>query len=241
MSYKHLLLFTPLLLLSMLNAKVIAKVPEASGICFVKSTKQLIVVNDEGYIYRLTTKGKIIEKKYLGDYDLEGIAFNEKTGNLLLVEEKKNAILVVDAKSFKVKKMVKIKRSFNNKKVLKKSKNSGLEAITVANGEIYLANQSHKFLFKIDSLQKKKAKIVKLLKHDFIDIAGVTFHNGFFYMTSDKKNLLIKYDYKNKKSVKTIKLKKFAQEGVCFDNKENLYIADDNGRVLKYKAKELGL
>ena len=241
MSYKHLLLFTPLLLLSMLNAKVIAKVPEASGICFVKSTKQLIVVNDEGYIYRLTTKGKIIEKKYLGDYDLEGIAFNEKTGNLLLVEEKKNAILVVDAKSFKVKKMVKIKRSFNNKKVLKKSKNSGLEAITVANGEIYLANQSHKFLFKIDSLQKKKAKIVKLLKHDFIDIAGVTFHNGFFYMTSDKKNLLIKYDYKNKKSVKTIKLKKFAQEGVCFDNKENLYIADDNGRVLKYKVKELGL
>ncbi len=60
-------------------------------------------------------------------------------------------------------------------------------------------------------------------------------------MISDKKNLLIKYDIKNKKTIKKIKLKKSAQEGICFDEKDNIYIADDNGRVLKYKAKKLGL
>ena len=65
--------------------------------------------------------------------------------------------------------------------------------------------------------------------------------DGYLYMLSDKKNLLIKYDLKNNKTIKKIKLPKFAQEGICFDDKKNIYIADDDGRILKYKAKKIDL
>ena len=60
-------------------------------------------------------------------------------------------------------------------------------------------------------------------------------------MLSDRKDLLIKYDLKNNKTVKKIKLPKSSQEGICFDDKNNIFIADDDGQILKYKAKELGL
>ncbi len=40
---------------------------------------------------------------------------------------------------------------------------------------------------------------------------------------------------------KKIKLDKFAQEGVTFDNKGNIYFADDNGAVFKYRQKELNI
>ncbi len=47
------------------NIKIIAKIPEASGISYSKSSNTLFVVNDEGTIYELSTKGKILRKKSL--------------------------------------------------------------------------------------------------------------------------------------------------------------------------------
>jgi len=223
-----------MLVTNLLNAKSIANIPEASGICFLKESKELIVVNDEGWIYRLKTNGKIVEKKHLGDYDFEGVTTYK--GKLLLAVEDKNAIFVVDKKSFKIIKKVKIKKH----KDIKKSKKQGIEAITVLDGEIYLSHQASA-IFKISGIDKKKAKITKVYKHNFKDIAGFSVKDGFLYMTSDKKNLLIKYDIKNAKILQKIKLPKSAQEGICFDDKDNVYIADDNGQILKYKTKKLGL
>ena len=60
-------------------------------------------------------------------------------------------------------------------------------------------------------------------------------------MISDKKDLLIKYDLKKRKSVQKIKLDEGAWEGIAFDNKGYVYLADDDGRVMKYKKKALGL
>jgi len=231
-NFKALFLF--LSLLNVLNAKSIAKIPEASGIYFLKESHELIVVNDEGWIYRLKTNGKIIQKKYLGDYDFEGVTHYEE--NLLIAVEDKNSIFIVDKKSFEIIKKVKIKKHKN----IKKSKKHGIEAITVLNGEIYLSHQKSG-LFKIDGLKNKKAKIIKIYKHGYKDIAGLFAKGNILYMISDKKNLLIKYDIKNAKTLKKIKLTKSAQEGICFDNKGNIYIADDNGRILKYKTKDLGV
>lgn len=83
-----------------MNAKIISHIPEASGICFLKDSRKLIVVNDEGYIYKLTTKGKILKKKHVGDYDFEGVTSYK--GNLLVAVEDKNAIFIVDPHSFKI-------------------------------------------------------------------------------------------------------------------------------------------
>ncbi|MEA2050024.1 MAG: SdiA-regulated domain-containing protein [Campylobacterota bacterium] len=240
-----------MLVLNIINAKTIAKIPEASGICFVDETKTLVVVNDEGWIYEISKKGKILRKVYLGKYDLEGIAYDKSNQKLLIAVEAKESILIVNKDSFAIEKEIEIKRSFDGVKVLKKSKGSGLEAIAIdENGDIYVSNQSKitykknlkenaSVILKIKNLKKKKTKIKKVYNHGYVDIAGMTFHNGYLYMTSDTKNLLIKYDLKTNKTIAKIKLKKSAQEGICFDNKNNIYIANDNGTVIKMKAKKL--
>jgi uncharacterized protein YjiK len=236
-----------------LNAKELVKIPEASGICYIDKTDMLVVVNDEGWIYKLTPKGKIKRKFYLGDYDLEGITYDKINDKLLVAVEGAESILVLNRASLELEKEVKIKRKFQDVKLLKKSKKAGIEAIAIdENGDIYLSNQSKKtyknelkenvsVVFKIDSLEKKKANIVEVYNHGYIDIAGLTFHEGYLYMTSDKQNLLIKYDIKTNKTIKKVKLPKSAQEGICFDNAGYVYIADDEGAILRYKAKKLGI
>jgi len=235
-----------------LQSKTIAKIPEASGIAYVQKSNSLFVANDEGSIYELSKKGKILRKKHLGDYDLEGVTYDKRNDTLLLAVEGKESILVVNRKSLNLEKEIKIKRKFDGIKLLKKSEKTGLEAIAIdTNGNIYLSNQSKitykkkltknaSVVFKINSTDKKKAKITKVFNHGYIDIAGLTFHDGYLYMVSDTKNLLIKYDIQDNKTIKKIKLKKFAQEGISFDEKY-VYIADDNGRILRYKKDKLGI
>lgn len=160
-------------------------------------------------------------------------------------EEKKKTILIVDKDSFKIKRKVQISQIFKNKKILDGSNNSGLEAITIINGKVFLSNQSKKvsksFLFEIDSIFKDTAEIVNTIHTGYIDIAGLTFHKDFLYMVSDKDNLLIKYDIKKEKTVKVIKLQKFAQEGITFDDSGYVYIADDKGSIKKFNSAKLGI
>ncbi|MDQ7061734.1 MAG: SdiA-regulated domain-containing protein [Sulfurimonas sp.] len=195
--------------LNIMNAKIIAHIPEASGICYLKDSKTLVVVNDEGTIYELTRKGKILRKHFLGDYDLEGVTTYK--GNLLLAVEDLHAVFVVDARSFKILKKVKIKKHKN----IEKSKKHGIEGISVFEGDIYLSHQASG-LFKINGIHKKKAKVTKVYKDKYSDLSGLSFHDGYLYMLSDKKNLLIKYDVKNKRTIKNYKTQKSSPRGNLF-------------------------
>ena len=60
-------------------------------------------------------------------------------------------------------------------------------------------------------------------------------------MVSDKEDLLIKYDLENRKKIQKVKLGKGAWEGIAFDDKGFVYLADDDGQVVRYKQKSLGL
>jgi hypothetical protein len=60
-------------------------------------------------------------------------------------------------------------------------------------------------------------------------------------MVSDRKDLLLKYDLQKSKKVHKVKLGKGAWEGITYDNNGFIYLADDEGRVLKYKTRSLGL
>jgi len=220
-------------------------IPEASGICYSKNTNTLFVANDEGKVFEISTDGKILRKKRLGRYDLEGVACDDKKGKLYFAVEKSDNILVVNQKNLKVQKEIDIKREYKKIAVLRKDKKNGIEGIAIAPDGIYISNQSTKrypkpdssVLVKIDSLKKKKVAIKDIVDHGYIDIAGLCFHDGYMYMVSDTDDLLIKYDLKNRKTVAEKKLASFAQEGVAFDDNSNIYIADDNGKIMKYRFK----
>lgn len=232
-----------------LKKNVIVKIAEASGICYSSRSNTLFVANDEGKVFEISKKGDILREKKLGKYDLEGLACDNENATLLFAVEGDDAILIVNQKNLKIEKQIAIKRKFQGKKILKKDKEHGLEAITIVKNAIFLSNQSYNrypkedasVIFQINTLKKKRAKIVKVIDHGYVDVAAMTYHKDNLYMISDKKNLLVIYDINAMQTLQEIKLKKFAQEGLCFDNENMLYIADDEGRVLKFHPSEIGI
>jgi len=237
-------LFVPLALLFVscgnLVGEEIAKIPEASGISYCSKYDTLIVANDEGRYYEINKKGKVLQKKKLGKYDLEGVVCEDDT--LIFVRENKG-ILIVDTNTGK-KKKVPLDTMYNGKKLPLFDKKAGVEGIAKAGNFLYLAKQSKKkkkSFIAVVKLTPYPSRIVDVIEHHIADTAGLTYYDGYLYMVSDKEDLLIKYNLQKKKSVQKIKLPSGAWEGIAFDNKGNVYLADDDGRVLKYKKKALGL
>jgi uncharacterized protein YjiK len=206
-----------------LNAKIIAEIPEASGICFCESSKTLFVANDEGYIYEINKKGDILRKKFLGKHDLEGVTCDK---NFLYFIDERNILLKISY-NFELLEKIEIKD-------IKKSKKSGLEGITKYKNYFYVSQQKSKYIFLID----KNGKLIEKTYIGIKDISGIDIHNDILYIISDKNNILIKYNVKTKKIVKKVKLPKFAQEGIAI-TKNNLFFADDNGRILKLKMEKI--
>ena len=213
----------------------IANIPEASGISFCKESKTLIVANDEGSFYELSTTGKILHQQKLGDYDFEGVVCNKKT---FMFAIESGTLLEVDRRTFKSKKF---KLKGQGYKLTKKH---GIEGIEKIDGQYYVTLQrKKKSEAKILRLKvgTTYAKVKQIINHKIIDSAGLAWHNNKLYIISDKKEKLYLYDLKHKKILKKIKLPKFAQEGITFDEEGNIYFADDNGAVFKYKEEEFGL
>ena len=244
MQYIKYYLWLPfLLLVSACGApegKVIAKIPEASGISYCSKEKIFIVVNDEGTYYEMSKKGKVLKKTKLGNYDLEGVVCEEE--QMIFALENKG-ILIVNKETGE-KKKVALDTMYNGKKLSLFKKKSGVEGIAKVDNILYLAKQSKKkseSFIAVVRLEPYPSRIVDVIENYIEDIAGLTYHDGYLYMVSDKKDLLVKYDLQKKKSIQKIKLEKGAWEGIAFDNKNHVYLADDDGRVLKYKKKDLGL
>jgi len=222
------------------EGEVIAKIPEASGISYCSRDDTLIVANDEGSYYKMSRKGKILHKKKLGKYDLEGVVCEDEQ-MIFALEDK--GILIVDAKRGE-KKKVTLNTYYNGKILSLFDKKEGVEGIAKAGNLLFLAKQSKKkkkSFIAVVRLTPYPSRIVDILEHHIADTAGLTYHDDYLYMVSDKEDLLIKYDLQKKKSVQKVKLEKGAWEGIAFDNKGFVYLADDEGRVLKYKKKALGL
>ena len=214
----------------------ITSIPEASGISYCKRSNTLIVANDEGSFYEITPNGETILKYKLGKYDLEGVVCGRKE---IIFAVENGYLLRVNRKSLKVKKL---KIVGNN---IQFSKKSGIEGIAKVNNLYYLSIQSKKSKkdakLIVVKINLNSAEIMNIINHKIIDSAGMEYYKGKLYIVSDKKDKLYIYDIKNNTITKKIKLDKFAQEGVTFDNKGNIYFADDNGAVFKYRQKELNI
>ena len=231
-------LFVPLHALS--TGKVIAEIAEASGIGYCSDSDTLIVANDEGSYYEISTEGKVIEKKKLGNYDLEGVVC-EDSQMIFAVENK--GILIVERKRGQDQNVI-LHTDFSGEKPTLFNKKTGVEGIAKNGDKIYLSKQSKKkknaFIAVVD-LTTTPYSITDVIEHGISDTSGLSYYEGYLYMVSDRKDLLVKYDLENRKKVHKVKLPKGAWEGIAFDNNGFVYLADDDGRVLKYNTKSLGL
>ena len=221
------------------SSKEIVKIPEASGIDYCKDSDTLIVANDEGWYYEIRRDGKILSKNRVKKYDLEGVICKKK--NFIFAVEDKGLLKV--NRETKKSRLIKINPKYNSKKVKLLDKDTGIEGIAKSKEDLYyISKQSKKresSFIAVVKIKNSRAKIVNIIKHKIVDIAGLTIHNGYLYMVSDKKNILLKYDIKKEKVLEKIKLSKMAQEGIAFDNKGFYYIADDNGRVMRYEISSI--
>jgi len=220
--------------------KTISNIPEASGISYCEDSDTLVVANDEGSYYEISPEGKIVQKVKLGKHDLEGVVCEDEQF-VFAVENK--GLLLLNRETGKKKKVV-IDTTYRGKKRNLFSKKSGVEGIAKVGKTVYLAKQSkkkkHSFIAVI-KLTPYPGRVIDLLEHHIADTSGLTYHDGYLFMVSDKKDLLIKYDLDKKKIVQKVKLGKGAWEGIAFDNQGYVYLADDDGRVVKYTLKSLGL
>ena len=218
----------------------ISKIPEASGVSYCENSNTLVVANDEGTYFEISLKGKILQKVKLGKYDLEGVVCEDEK-MIFAIENK--GILILDRKTGKKKKVL-INSTYQGKKLNLFNKKAGVEGIAKVGNTIYLAKQSkkkkHSFIAVV-KLTPYPGRVIDVIEHHIADTSGLTYHNGYLYMVSDKKDLLIQYDLDKNKIVKKVKLAKGAWEGIAFDNSGYVYLADDDGWIVKYEKKELGL
>ncbi len=203
--------------------KKLVSIPEASGISYCHDSDSLVVANDEGYLYEISKKGKILRKKYLGKYDLEGVVCEKK---YFIFADENGGILYVDRKSLK-KRYIKLNIKF--------PKNSGFEGIEKIGEDLYLAIQAKKSKKAKLVVLTKTGKLIKTIKTHITDMSGLSYHKNKLYILSDKHDKIYLFDLKKQKVLKSYKVKKSAQEGITFDDKGNIYIADDNGKVFKRK------
>jgi len=236
-----------LILLSMLpfaiacssdKGKTIVNIPEASGIDYCSNSDTFVVANDEGSYYEIDDKGGILKQTKLGNHDFEGVVcLDDKF--IFAVEDR--GLMIVD-RNTKKKKALAVNTTLDGKRIKLIDKKNGIEGIAKNGNTIYLSKQSKKrkkSFIAITKFTPFPPSIKRIIHHGIIDTSGLTYHDGYLYMVSDKKDLLIKYNLKKDKIIKKIKLPKGAWEGITFDNKGYLYLADDDGRVVKFKVKDL--
>ncbi|HQR74634.1 MAG TPA: SdiA-regulated domain-containing protein [Sulfurovum sp.] len=222
------------------SGQTLVKIPEASGIDYCSDSDTLIVANDEGRYYEIDKQGKILHQTTVGQYDLEGVVC-EKESLLFAVENK--GLLRVDRKTGKSEE-VKIAQKYQGKSLGIFAKKAGVEGIAKAGDTLYLAKQSKKkkdSFIAVVELTVGTSAVVDVIEHHLADTAGLTLHEGYLYMVSDKEDVLMVYHIRKKKMVQKVKLGEGAWEGVAFDNKGDVYLADDDGRVVKQTKKALGL
>ena len=235
-----------------------SRIREPSGITYHPKRKSLFVIGDEGHLYEMTMDGKVIRSKRLKRKDLEGLTVNPSNGHLYAVVEGDDAILEIDQNSLRIIRKFEINRKFNGQELLKKRGN-GLEAIVFVpdpshpeGGTFWVGNQSFdlrlgkepsvvcQINIPLRSSRKKKAKgkIIRFFSMDTIDISGLTYdtRRNRLVVINDKPNLLqeVKYDGQ---VLHQYQLPGKDQEGVALDTMGYIYIAQENGEIIKFKPR----
>ncbi len=240
----------------------ISKTPitEPSGVTYHPGRKTLFVVDDEGHIHEIRPDGTVIQTKALQARDLEGITINPITGWLYAAVEDDETILEINPQTLTILREFKINRTFEGKPLLKKG-GMGIEAITFVpdvlhpeGGTFWIGNQSFSrkpggepsIICEVvvplltSNATEAEGTIIRFFEMNLLDISGLAYNAkaDSLVLISDTTNLLVELK-RDGTHLQRYLLPGDDQEGITLDGLGYMYIAQENGQIIKLADRRL--
>ena len=236
------------------------QIAEPSGITYHPIRRSLFVADDSGSVHEVSLEGRLIQSKGLNERDIEGITVDPNTGLLYAAVEDDEAILELEPENLNLQREFRIGRSFKGEQLLKKG-GMGIEAIAFVpdashpeGGTFWVGNQTFSLKEKdepsvvcevVVPLRSTTAKqtdgtIIHAYKMNFIDISGLAYdaQGDFLVLISDTTNLLV--ELKREGTILSqYLLPGDEQEGIVLDGLGYMYIAQENGKIIKLADRRL--
>ncbi len=222
---------------------------EPSGVAFDAASGHLFLVGDEGSLVEVSLEGKPLWNK-VGLGNLEDVAVHSPSGNLVLLSEKKSQLVLFDpVRKTQIRKF-KIDKAAILGKESSADPNEGFEGIGFqedakepGGGLFYLAHQRSPAMlvaiaFDLGNHEKTigaDAVRGRYKFEGFKDLTAVSYIRELdrLLVIADHKDrlLVVKTDGKLEDE---IVLPGLQQEGIALDSAGNLWIADDQGGLLRF-------
>ncbi len=235
-------------------------IAEPSGLTFHPDRKSIFVVSDEGELHEMRRDGRPVRSQSLNQTDLEGITMNPSTGLLYAVVEGDDAILEISPQTFEITRRFGINRGFEGRELLKKG-GMGLEAIAFVSddshpegGTFWVGNQSFSLkpnrepsivcqvVLPLSSTNPTppEGTIVSFFPLSIIDISGLAYDSSrnCLIVVSDTTNLLVEVT-RDGNVLRQHLLPGNDQEGIALDDQGFMYIAQENGEVIKIEDRRV--
>ena len=237
-----------------------SQIAEPSGITYHPTRRSLFLADDSGSVHEVSLEGRLIQSKGLNERDIEGITVNPGTGLLYAAVEDDEVILELDPENLTIQREFRIGRSYKGELLLRKG-GMGIEAIAFVpdashpeGGTFWVGNQSFSLKAKdepsvvcevVVPLRSATAKqsdgaIIRAYKMNFIDISGLAYdaQADLLVLISDTTNLLV--ELKREGTIlRQYLLPGDEQEGIVLDGLGYMYLAQENGEIIKLADRRL--
>lgn len=237
-----------------------SQIAEPSGITYHPTRRSLFLADDSGSVHEVSLEGRLIQSKGLNERDIEGITVNPDTGLLYAAVEDDEAILELDPKDLALQREFRIGRNYKGEQLLKKG-GMGIEAIAFVpdashpeGGTFWVGNQSFSLKandepsvvcevvvpLRSTTAKRSDGTIIRAYKMDFIDISGLAYdtQGDFLVLISDTTNLLV--ELKREGTIlRQYLLPGDEQEGIVLDGLGYMYLAQENGKIIKLADRRL--
>ena len=237
-----------------------AQIAEPSGITYHPTRRSLFLADDSGSVHEVSLEGRLIQSKGLNERDIEGITVDPSTGLLYAAVEGDEVILELEPEHLAIQREFRIGRDFKGEQLLRKG-GMGIEAIAFVpdashpeGGTFWIGNQSFSLKAKdepsvvcevVVPLRSTTAKqaggaIIHAYKMNFIDISGLAYdaQGDLLVLISDTTNLLV--ELKREGTIlRQYLLPGDEQEGIVLDGLGYMYVAQENGEIIKLADRRL--
>ena len=237
-----------------------AQIAEPSGITYHPTRRSLFLADDSGSVHEVSLEGRLIQSKGLNERDIEGITVDPSTGLLYAAVEDDEVILELEPENLAIQRQFRINRDFKGEQLLRKG-GMGIEAIAFVpdashpeGGTFWVGNQSFSLKAKdepsvvcevVVPLRSTTAKmadgtIIRAYKMNFIDISGLAYdaQGDYLVLISDTTNLLV--ELKREGTIlRQYLLPGDEQEGIVLDGLGYMYVAQENGKIIKLADRRL--